>query len=140
VVSGGFEPCEEGAGSGVVLAGDEIEAEVIESVRVGDGLHEGGDGGDDERWGGFRVFVGFCVEELSNGGESFADEFRADTCFAGEDFECGEAGDVGETHRAEFIGGLVGLIEVGGDVEDRAVDLFVDTGGYDGGGRGASAC
>ncbi len=136
------------------LAGGQREKLVLEQVGVGGGLHEGLDGGDEERrrgergqgrgerggGGGRAAFRGCgCVFRGGEGGEeveALGGQFVGEVGLAGEDFEGGEEGDRGAgVDEAEEVGGVVGFVEVGGDDEHGPAQAPGDGIGQDQGAR-----
>lgn len=131
-VTGGVEPaCELGRRD---VFGDAKDArEAVEAGRVGDRLHEGLDGRDNDGGG---VETG---EDLALHAEAFGEEFEAGAAFAGERFEGGEA-ERGDAGGGEFVEGFFGFVEVGDDEEDDALGDAGDCAGDEGGAGTGRAC
>lgn len=131
-VPGGIEPGGEFAGlDGVAFAQQPHDG--AEAGGNGDVLHQGLDGGDDDAglidWGG---------NDVAEGAEAFGEEIEGDVGFAGEDFEGGEA-EGGDAVLGEFIGGIIGFIDVGDDQEGEAGGEVGDCGGDEVGGAAGGA-
>jgi len=112
-VPGGIEPGGEFAGlDGVAFAEEAHDG--AEAGGNGDVLHQGLDRGDDD-----AGLIDGGGDDVAEGAEAFGEEIEGDVGFAGEDFEGGKA-EGGDAVFGEFIGGIIGFIDVGDDQEGEA--------------------